>query len=260
MLVDLEREVRDILARGLTTVEPANPDAKTLEALASLGYAGGSDGTLRPGNPEQEMALVGYDPKDLVDVSMGAREIQNGFYESGEKKLLRFFGTAPTPEEDPRMARLWAAARQNYAKIWMLRGQYAEAAEQYRLGQLADPSYDLARWSRIYALNLAGDPARADAEAEETLARWPRSHRVSLHRALAQALAGDIDRALATLDFVAREADPDGEIASAARWYRERIADTRRDEALAAYLATESRRRAGAGPVSSPEGVRPAGD
>jgi arylsulfatase A-like enzyme len=243
MVVDLEREVRDILSRGLTAVEPANPDAETLEALASLGYTGGSDGTLRPGSAEQEMALVGYDPKDLVDVSMGAREIQNGFYESGEKKLLRFFETAPTPEDDPRMARLWAAAHQNYAKIWMVRGDYAEAAEQYRLAQIADPGYDLARWSRIYALNLAGKPELADAEAEQILARWPRSNRVRLHRALAAALMGDFERAIEVLDFVAREADPNGETARVARWYRTRFAGPQREAALEAYLSTESRRR-----------------
>jgi arylsulfatase A-like enzyme len=244
MLVDLESTVREILAEDWTAVEAANPDAETLEALRSLGYLGGSGGEHRPGSPEQEMALVGYDPKDLVDVSMGAREIQNGFYDRGEQKLRRFFETAPRPEEDPRLTRLWAAAHQNYAKIWMVRGDYARAAEEYRLANLVDPDYDTARWSRIYALNLAGEPERADREAGEVLAKWPRSHRVRFHRALSQALMGRSDRALAILEYVEREADPRGEIARAASWYRARLGGPGEAAALEAYRESERRRPA----------------
>ncbi len=238
----LEDIVEDLLGRGLNAVEAANPDAETLEALKSLGYLGGTGGGDRPGSFDAEMATTGYDPKDLVDVSMGAREIQNGFYDRGEQKLLRFFRTVATPEENPRMARLWAAAHQNYAKVWMVRGEYGKAAEQYLGAQRADPNYDLARWSRIYALNLAGDPEQADAEAEQILARWPRSHRVRLHRAIAHALMGDSERARSVLEFVAREADPNGDISKTARYYLGRIGGPGERKALDAYLSSETRR------------------
>ena len=115
-----------------------------LTALRSLGYLGGSGAVVEPASVEKELAVTGHDPKDLVDVSMSAREIQNGFYDRGEQKILRFFETTATPAQDPSTARLWAAAHQNYAKIWIVR-RLRSRGGTVRLGRRGS-SYDPARW------------------------------------------------------------------------------------------------------------------
>ena len=231
----LATQVAAILSAGEATVEAANPDAETLEALASLGYLGGSGGTARPGTTEEEMHLTGYDPKDLVDVSMAAREIQNGFFDSGERKLRRFFRTAPTPRDDRQMTRLWAAAHQNYAKIWMVRKDYAAAAKEYRLACETDPTYDAARWSLIFALNLARDEEAAVREGGRILEEWPRSWRVRFHRGIALAEMGNTDEATAELDRILRDAPQSHDARKLAAYYRPRLGTPSEAEALAAY-------------------------
>ncbi len=237
----LEETIRDIRSHGMVSVDAYEPDAETAEALRSLGYVTGSGASAELPSVEEEMTLRGYDPKDLVDVSMGAREIQNGFYESGERKLQRFFATARPPAEDPTMRRLWAAAHQNYAKIWMVRGNYARAAEEYRLAAEADPEYDLARWSRVYALNLARLPEEALRAADETMARYPRSYRVMVHRGLALAFLGRTEEARTQLERIVRESDPQGTPHRNARYYLTRIGTPGERSALEEYLASERR-------------------
>ena len=213
---ELERRIRDILGRSVTSVEPANPSEEAKEQIQSLGYLSGSDGEVKPGTLEQEMSLEGFDPKDLVDVSMGAREIQNGFYDRGEEKLQRFFRTAPSPSQDPRLQRLWAAAHLNYAKIWMVRENYREAAREYDRALAIDPEYDAAAWSKIYALNLAGDYAGAAQFASERLATHPQAWKVRLHRAFALSFAGRRQDASDELETILKGAPPNHEAARGA--------------------------------------------
>jgi tetratricopeptide (TPR) repeat protein len=189
------------------------------------------------------MALGGNDPKDLVDVSMGARDIENGFYEKAEKKLLRFFRTARSPETDPRMARLWAAAHQNYAKIWMVRGRYDAAAEQYRRAVLVDPDYELARWSLIYALNLGGNYGMAESESAALVTRFPKGWRIRLHRGLALALLGRQEDARRELGFVVAQAPPTHQAAKNAQYFLGRIGTQEEQSALHWYLNSDSGRK-----------------
>jgi tetratricopeptide (TPR) repeat protein len=240
----LERIVRDILALDLAKARAHQPDEQTLDALRSLGYVDGPGREVRTGSFQEEMTLRGYDPKDLVDVSLAAREIQNSFYAIGEKKLLRFFRTARSPEEDPRLARLWAAAHQNYAKIWMVRGDYAEAAAEYGRAMKVDPSYEMARWSRIYALNLAGDPERALQEGTELIQHFPKAWRIHVHRAIALALLGRSDEARTALEAVVREAPDDHAGTRNARFYLRALGTPQENRALQTYLDSE-RKRAG---------------
>lgn len=236
----LEDLVFDLLEQDLLAGEAHEVDAEMREQLESLGYSAGSSAP-PPGSFGAEMALRGHDPKDLVDVSMAAREIQNGFYDSGERKILRFFRETRTPREDPQVARLWAAAHQNYAKIWLVRGDYAKAAEQYALAMQADVKYVSARWSRVYALNLARDYERAFAEGSALLERWPDSWRVRLHRALSLALLERTEEASEELRTIAQKAK--GDLAKHASWYSQRVGTPRERAALTSYLETEERRR-----------------
>ena len=228
--------VADVLAEDHASVEAFHPDAATLEGLRSLGYLGGSGASVAPLPFAEEMELSGLDPKDLVDVSMAAREIQNGYYANGEAKLLRFFRTARTPLQDPDLGRLWAAAHLNYAKIWFAREDYSRAAEEYRQSVAADSTYELARWSRVYALNLAGDPEAALREAAVFLTKAPDSYRVVLHAGLALALLGRTGEARTMLERV-RDESSSGEFpAESARWYLARLGGPREKAALRAYL------------------------
>jgi arylsulfatase A-like enzyme len=235
---ELALRVRKILEHDLAAVEAANADEKTLEGIRSLGYVAGSDGSARPGSAQDELAMKGFDPKDLVDVSMGGREVQNGFYDRGERKLLRFFATATPASEDRAMARLWAAAHHNYARVWIARGDYLEAANEYARALESDPSYDEAAWSRIYALNLAREFASADRIARDTLAEHPEAWKVRLHRAFALALLGQGADAHAELQRIVEGAPPSHEARQAADIFLRSLGTPREPQALESYLAS----------------------
>jgi len=232
---ELENRVRDILGRSLTSVEPANPSEEAKDQLRSLGYLSGSDGEQEPGSPAEEMSLDGFDPKDLVDVSMGAREIQNGFYDRGEQKLQRFFRTAPPPSTEPRLKRLWAAAHLNYAKVWMFRENYHEAAKEYERALMIDPDYDAAAWSQVYALNLAGDHALAEEVAAARIATHPQAWKVRLHRAFALSFAGKRKEASAELETILKAAPPNHEAARGAGIFLRSLGTPQEKRALDTY-------------------------
>jgi len=233
---ELEKRVRDILGRSLTSVEAANPNAEAKEQIQSLGYLSGANGEAKPGTVDQEMSLEGFDPKDLVDVSMGAREIQNGFYDRGEEKLQRFFRTAPPPSADPKLPRLWAAAHLNYAKVWMVRGNYLEAAKEYERALAVDPEYDAAAWSRVYALNLAGDYAAAEQIAAARLATHPQAWKVRLHRAFALSFAGRRKEASQELETILKGAPPKHEAALGAGIFLRTLGTPQEARAREAYV------------------------
>jgi tetratricopeptide (TPR) repeat protein len=129
-----------------------------------------------------------------------------------------------------------AAAHQNWAKIWMIRRDYANAAEHYRLAQEADSTYDAARWCRIWTSNLAGRPDVAEREGAALLREFPNAWRVRYHRSLALALLGRRDEALRELNAIADEAPEEDGVARGARFYASRIGGPDEADALAAYL------------------------
>lgn len=238
---ELARRVRSLLSGEHAVVEAANVDEETLEGIRSLGYVAGSDGTAKPGTAETEMTMTGFDPKDLVDVSMGAREIQNGFYERGEKKLRRFFATATPPEKDPSLARLWAAAHLDYAKIWMVRENYLEAANEYARALQVDPGYDDAAWSRVYALNLAGEPGLAERAAAARLETNPRAWKVSFHRAFALAFLGRREEARTELERITREAPRELDASRGAAAFLRTLGTAEERRTLETYRTSEKR-------------------
>jgi tetratricopeptide (TPR) repeat protein len=236
---ELENTVREVLDLDLTSVEAANADEKTLEGLRSLGYVSGAHESAFPGPFEAEMHLVGNDPKDLVDVSMGARDIENGFYERGEAKLRRFFRSARGAQE-PMMARLWTAAHQNYAKLWMIRRNYREAAGEYGKALEVDSSYSEAGWSRIYALNLSGDYALAESEGASWIEKHASDWRVRLHRGLALALLGRTEEARRELVHISEHAPREASALESARGFLARLGTVEEEGALLAYLSSVS--------------------
>lgn len=230
--------MRSILERARPFSETGELDEETAARLRTLGYASGGEGGA-PGTLAEELALSGHDPKDLVDVSMAAREIENGFPGSAERKLQRFFRTARTPEQDPGMTRLWAAAHLNAAKLRFDARDWAGAAEEYGNAVRVDPGYAQARWRRIYTLNLAGLPDRAAAEGAEHLRSSPDAWRVRLHTALALALLGRGAEARAELETVAGGATAPEDVTRAARWYLDRLGSAGEPDALARYRRAE---------------------
>jgi arylsulfatase A-like enzyme len=245
---ELVRRVRAILARDLAAVEAAQPNEEMMEGIRSLGYVTGSDGKTRPGSAETELALEGFDPKDLVDVSMGGREVQNGFYDRGEMKLRRFFATATPPSAEPRMARLWAAAHHNYAKIWMARANYAEAAREYARAVESDPDYMESAWSRVYALNLDRDFSAAERVSSEYLARHPESWKIRLHRAFSLAFLGRGIDAQEELQRIMIGAPAAHEARKAAEVFLQSLGTPREGRALESYLESAARTFAEAPP------------
>jgi arylsulfatase A-like enzyme len=230
---EMESRVRSLADANAPIVEPANADPRTLAALAALGYLSAGDA---PAVTFDDLVQSGNDPKDLVDVSMSAQAIQNGYYDLAEQKLQRFFASPPSIDDVPGAPRLLAAAHQNWAKIWMIRGDYANAAEQYRLAQEADSTYDAARWCRIWTSNLAGRPDVAESEGAALLREFPNAWRVRYHRSLALALLGRRDEALRELNAIADEAPDEDGVARGARFYASRIGGPEEADALAAYL------------------------
>jgi len=236
---ELARRVRSLRGATESSVQPARADARTLAALSALGYLSGGSDAAGSASVEAELTPTGNDPKDLVDVSMSAQAIQNGYHELAEEKLRRFFASPPPPDA-PGRPRLLAAAHQNWAKIWMVRGDYARAAEDYRLAQEADSTYDHARWCRVWALNLAGEPERAEREGAALLADAPNSWLVRYHRGVSLALAGRIDEARRELEAVAANAPAEEQAARGARFYASRVGGPEHERAMAAYLRETS--------------------
>ncbi|HMB71727.1 MAG TPA: sulfatase [bacterium] len=238
MQSELLAAMRTILEETHPVSETTELDEETAARLRSLGYASGGEGAGR-GTLEEELALRGHDPKDLVDVSMAAREIENGFLENGERKLQRFFATARRPEDDPRMTRLWAAAHLNAAKLRFDARDFAGAADHYGAAVAIDPEYAQARWRWIYALNLAGRADVAAMEGAALLKAYPLASRVRLHTGLALALQDRRRDARAELEAVADGDRTPEDVARQARWYLDRVGSPDEHRALARYRGAE---------------------
>jgi tetratricopeptide (TPR) repeat protein len=210
-----------------------------MDGIRSLGYVAGSDGSVRPGTLHDELVMEGFDPKELVDVTTGGSEIQNGFLDRGEKKLRRFFATVRPPStENPGKERLWAAAHHNYAKVWMGRGQYLEAANEYWRALVMDPDYDDAAWSRVYALNLARNSEAAERSARDFLENHPEAWKVRLHLAFALALQNKTPDAHAELQSIVEGAPASHEARQAATVFLRSLGTPRETRALDSYLAS----------------------
>lgn len=240
LLATLGRRMREILERGLVAVEPSNASDATREALQTLGYIGGSNGNAKPGSWEEELRVdTGYDPKDLVDVAMGAREINNGFYEKGEQKLRRFFETTRPPSDDPSVAHLWAVAHTNYAKILMVRGRFLEAANEYARAVEADSTYEEASWCRVMALNLAGEPGLAERVAAVHLTGHRQAWKVRLHRAFALVLLGRRGEAREEFVHVVNGAPPTHDASRGAAAFLRSFGTSGESQALESYLNSQ---------------------
>jgi hypothetical protein len=198
-LVERKDEAAGAAARG-------EDDAERREMLESLGYVGG-----REASPEfHELEREGFDPKDLVDVAMAGRDLENGFDEAARRKLDRFFRTTRTPAEDPSLGSLWSLAHQNVAVLAMRQGDFAAAARAHRAALEADAGNPDSRWGLLFALSLDGRPAEAVAAGAPLVEMHPADATLRLHFAVALALAGRRDEAREELRAVgSRSSDPE---------------------------------------------------
>lgn len=238
----LEEFVRDVLARDLFVAEPSDRPAREHEALQALGYVGGAS-PAGPPDVASELATDGFDPKDLVDVVLAGRAVENGFLETAERKLARFFADlAARNAEVP--TKLVSLAHQNEAAIRMAQGEFVAAAQSYRASLAAEASNADARSGLVFALNLAGRSRDAEREAARLLTETPDAPKLRLHRGLALALLGRGDEARAELDRVAATARDPQEV-DVARQYAQRIGTPEEAEWLRMYLGSEGRAQEG---------------
>jgi hypothetical protein len=239
---DLRRMMEAIAAGGDVLAERAVHDEHTLEALRSLGYLTSSSAAPARSSPASELELSGFDPKDLVDVAMAGRDVQNTFYERAEVKLRRFLETVAPPTERPETSPLWSLARQNLAVIEMARGNFAEAAREYRKALRHEPRNQDARAGLVFALNLGGRAGEALAEADRLLGETPEAWRLRLHRALALALLERDGEAVAELrEIAARGVEP--ELTRVADLYAKKIGTAEGAAYLELYLRSHSASR-----------------
>lgn len=237
----LEETVREVLGSGPFLAQPAARSESDREALRALGYVGGAASSARP-ELADELSVDGFDPKDLVDVALAGRDVENGFYDAAERKLQRFFEGPALRTEDPVSAQLLSLAHQNAAAIAMARGQFDAAAERYRAAIVAEEANLEARSGVVFALNLARRSSEAEGEGARLLAATPDAPKLRLHRALALALVGRRDEARSELEQVASSTRDPAE-AQVARDYALRLG-TREERAwLDAYLSSEAHAR-----------------
>jgi tetratricopeptide (TPR) repeat protein len=229
--------VRDLLARDLAVVEAADLDETTAEGLRSLGYVTGTGAPAAPGSPEEETALRGLDPKDLVDAVLSGRDVSNGFYRDALARTRRFETTVAPPESAPELAPLWSMAMQNRAAAQLALGEYDSAAASYREALRHDPGNPEARQGWPFALNLAGRPGEAVRAADELLRDAPGEWRVRLHRALGLALQGRTGPARDALTRLADEC-PIPDVSRVAGLYRDALGTPDERRLLGLYRAS----------------------
>jgi arylsulfatase A-like enzyme len=212
-------------------------DPEHLEALRSLGYLPGSGGDEVALTAPAEMDTTGFDPKDLVDVAMAGRDVENGYDERARVKLRRFLDTAASPEDRPEIRPLWSLARQNLGAVELAAGRFGAAVEQFRDALRLEPGNRAVRWELVMTLSLAGRPGEAEREGARMLAADPGAWKVRLHRGMALALLGRRDEAKAELSRVARDC-PEIETRSVAALLGGRIGTDREEAALESYRAS----------------------
>lgn len=218
----LEAMVQRIVDQDLHVVEKAELDAETAESLRSLGYVTGSTAGVVAGSMEDEMALPGSDPKDLVDVVLCGRDVSNGFYERALRKARRFQETVAHPDVQPELAPLWALLMQNAGIAEAGLGRFGDAARSYRESLRFGSTNAACRWGLVFALNLDGRPAEAEREADRILVDAPGAWRVQLHRGLSLALMERREEARQALRSLT-ESPADSEVQQIAHLYLEKI-------------------------------------
>jgi arylsulfatase A-like enzyme len=225
---------RTIRERGTTDAEGIEADAETAEALRALGYAATAGRMEPPRSVDEEMSFEGFDPKDVVDVVLAGRDLENGFLEKAEGKLQRFF-RSPHAE----VPALRSLAHQNAAKAAIMRLQFSRAASEYEKALQAEPTNPDAAWSVVYAWNLGGRPEAGERRGRELIRSRPHDEKLLLHYALSLALLHRPSPAVDTLDRLAKEAK-DAETAAVAALYAEKIGTAEEARYLDVYLKSET--------------------
>jgi tetratricopeptide (TPR) repeat protein len=221
-----------------TWAEPIVVDAETDEALRSLGYVARGGGTELPRIVDEEMLFDGFDPKDLVDVVIAGRNLENGFVEQAEGKLARFFAREDSLGMRAETTPLRSLAHQNIAKAAMIRGEYESAAAEFEAALATESSNPDAAWGVVLAWNLAGRPQVAERRGRELMRARPGDEKLRLHRAISLALLNRQGEAVEALAHLAEDAK-DPETAGVAAIYAEKIGGSEAGEYLQLYMNAE---------------------
>ncbi|NNE44237.1 MAG: sulfatase-like hydrolase/transferase, partial [Gemmatimonadetes bacterium] len=235
---ELAEELEDIVLQTLRWppgwAESAHLDPEREEALRSLGYLTGDGAGVPEVTAPEEMKTPGFDPKDLVDVVMAGRDVENGFHTRARRKLERFLRTVAPPKEDPSLAPLWSLARQNLGAITLHAGEFRTAAGHLTEALRLEPTNVDAAWELVMVLNLDGRPGEALAAADRSLQVQPRAEKLRFHRAMALLLKGDPEAAREELRALATQArNPD--VNQFAVFFAERIGTDEEAQAVAFY-------------------------
>jgi len=229
-----EEVARSIRERGSPDAEPLDADPETADALRALGYAASSGRNEPPRSVDEEMSFEGFDPKEIVDVVLAGRDLENGFLEKAEGKLRRFFRSPHA-----KIAPLRSLAHQNAAKAAIMKRQFSRAAGEYEKALRAEPTNPDAAWGVVYAWNLGGRPEAGERRGRELLHSRPQDERLRLHHALSLALLRRRSPAIEALDRLAKEAR-DVETAGVAALYAEKIGTAEEQGYLDVYLSSET--------------------
>lgn len=235
----LEAVMRSVLDAAAFWAEAPQRTDDDLVRLRSLGYLGGASGDApRPPTLTEELDVSGYDPKDFVDLAMGGRDLEMGYPDRAERKLLRFLATAPDPTMRPEMRPLWSTAHRNLGVLAMRRRDHDTAAREYRAALRFVPGNVAAREGVVQALNLAGRPAEAIVAADDFLETSPNAWRMHLHRALGLLLADRVEEGRAALTRIV-EKGPQTDVREVAEYFATELAAGRLEDALEFYRASE---------------------
>ncbi len=132
----LASEVARLNVAPLTDDTKAPMDEDQLEAIRALGYIVGRDDRL----PDDELALVGLDPKDLIEVVLAHRYVFDERYAEARPRLDRFFRSYPE-YPGPGWERLWARAQFALALVEAAEGHQDRVVDRIETAVRLDPTY-----------------------------------------------------------------------------------------------------------------------
>ena len=167
----LRQWIADAPVRGGSGAAELELDDERWERLRSLGYTGGTTGTLSATDELEAFDPEGPDPKDHVEVmALNARAMilhRDGRLDEAEQVLRRLLAVAS--DDGSRLS----AVHDLFARVLFATGRYAESIEHYRATLAAGQASGETRTNVGAALLKLGRTDEALAELEQALRHPP---------------------------------------------------------------------------------------